>query len=57
MWRREGRYMMHNLSRMGSVTVAGRPAIWVVLEDGDEIQLGSCRLQFREKGFAQAADN
>jgi VWFA-related protein len=47
-WRREGRYMLHNLSRMGSVTVAGRPAIWVVLEDGDEIQLGSCRLLFRE---------
>ncbi len=45
-WRREGRYMMHNLSRMGSVSVAGRPAIWVVLEDGDEIQLGSCRLRF-----------
>jgi len=47
-WRREGRYMLHNLSRMGSVTVAGRPAIWVVLEDGDEIQLGNCRLAFKQ---------
>ena len=37
---------------MGSVTVAGRPAIWVVLEDGDEIALGSCRLLFREKDAA-----
>ena len=47
-WRREGRYMLHNVSRMGTVTVGGRPAIWVVLEDGDEIQLGNCRLVFRE---------
>jgi hypothetical protein len=47
-WRREGRYMLHNISRMGTVTVGGRPAIWVVLEDGDEIQLGNCRLVFKE---------
>ena len=47
-WRREGRFMLHNVSRMGTVTVGGRPAIWVVLEDGDEIQLGNCRLLFRE---------
>ena len=40
--------MLHNVSRMGTVTVGGRPAIWVVLEDGDEIQLGNCRLVFRE---------
>lgn len=45
-WRREGHYMLHNLSRRGSVSVAGRPVNWVVLEEGDEIQLGACRLLF-----------
>ncbi|HLF07817.1 MAG TPA: VWA domain-containing protein [Dehalococcoidia bacterium] len=45
-WRREGHYILHNLSRNGSVSVAGRPAVWAVLEHGDEIQLGPCRLVF-----------
>ena len=45
-WRREGRYILHNLSRNGSVSVAGQPAVWAVLEHGDEIQLGPCRLVF-----------
>ncbi len=47
-WRREGRYMLHNLSRMGGVLVAGRPATWAILEDGDEVQIGKQRLIFRE---------
>jgi VWFA-related protein len=47
-WRRDGRYMLHNLSNAGSVMVAGRPASWVVLEDGDEIVVGGCQLLFRE---------
>lgn len=46
-WRREGRYMLHNLSRFGGATVGGKPAPWAVLEDGDEIQLGEWRLVFR----------
>ena len=45
-WRREGHYILHNLSRNGSVSVAGRPAVWAVLEHGDEIQMGPCRLVF-----------
>ena len=45
-WRREGRYMLHNLSPIGTVTIAGRRAVWVVLEDGDEIQIGPCSLRF-----------
>jgi len=49
-WRREGRYMLHNLSRLGAATVGGKPVTWAVLEDGDEIQVGSCRLIFRTKG-------
>lgn len=46
-WRREGRYMLHNLSRLGAATVGGKPVTWAVLEDGDEIQVGSCKLVFR----------
>ena len=46
-WRREGVYMLHNLSRLGGVTVAGKPATWAILEDGDEIVIGASRLRFR----------
>ncbi|TMB95145.1 MAG: VWA domain-containing protein, partial [Chloroflexi bacterium] len=46
-WRREGVYMLHNLSRSGGVTVGGKPATWAVLEDGDEIVIGASRLRFR----------
>ncbi len=46
-WRREGHYMLHTLSRMGGVLVSGRPTTWAVLEDGDELQIGDCRLTFR----------
>jgi hypothetical protein len=48
LWRREGRYMLHNLSRLGRVTVGGKPVIWAVLEDGDEIQLGSYLVVFHD---------
>jgi hypothetical protein len=48
LWRREGRYMLHNLSRLGRVTVAGKPAVWAVLEDGDEILLGSYSVVFHD---------
>jgi VWFA-related protein len=46
-WRRDGRYMLHNLSRLGSVSVGDRPVTWAVLEDGDKIELGGCTLVFR----------
>ncbi len=47
-WLRDGRYMLHNLSpRLGSVSVAGRPVTWVVLDDGDEISVGGAQLIFR----------
>jgi VWFA-related protein len=48
LWRREGRYMLHNLSRLARVTVEGKPATWAVLEDGDEILLGAFRVVFRD---------
>jgi VWFA-related protein len=47
-WRREGRYMLHNLSRLGRVMLAGRPASWAVLEDGDEIVLGAYQMVFHD---------
>jgi hypothetical protein len=39
--------MLHNLSRLGAATVGGKPVTWAVLEDGDEIEIGSCKLVFR----------
>jgi len=39
--------MLHNLSRLGKVAVAGKPATWAILEDGDVIELGPSRLVFR----------
>lgn len=51
-WRRDGRYMLHNLSRIGNLTVGGRPATWVILEDGDEIAIGPTRLIFRDASGA-----
>ena len=48
-WRREGRFMLHNLTRTGFVQVAGRPATWSILEDGDEIQIGRVRLMFHDR--------
>ena len=47
-WRRDGRYMLHNLSRLGGITIAGRPVTWAVLEDGDEILIGGMKLVFHE---------
>lgn len=46
-WQRDGRYMLHTLSRLGRVSVGGKPAAWVILEDGDEIQLGPHTITFR----------
>jgi uncharacterized protein YegL len=46
-WRREGKFMLHSLSRRGRVAVGGRPVTWAVLEDGDEIEIGPHRLRFR----------
>jgi hypothetical protein len=54
-WSREGRFMLHNLSSMGSVTIAGRPVSWAVLEDGDEIQIGGHRLVFHQGAPPPAA--
>lgn len=47
-WRREGNYMLHNLSRVGGVSISGRAVTWAVLEDGDEIDIGGCKLLFRD---------
>ena len=52
-WKREGRYMLHNLTRLGKVLVAGKPATWAILEDGDVIELGASRLVFRTTSSAE----
>jgi hypothetical protein len=46
-WRRDGRFMLHNLSRGESVRVGGKPVSWVVLEDGDEIDINGSRITFQ----------
>ncbi len=53
-WRREGRYMLHNLSRIGGVFVSGKAATWAILEDGDEVRIGGQKLIFREPDTKQA---
>jgi hypothetical protein len=55
-WKREGRYMLHNLSRLGGVMVAGKPATWAILEDGDVIEMGQAKLVFRTAN-PQAAES
>lgn len=47
-WRRDGRYMLHNLSVGGHVTVGGKPVTWVILEDGDEIAIDGSSLVFHD---------
>lgn len=46
-WYREGRFMLHRLSRRGITRVAGREAAWAVLEDGDLIEVGPFQLLFQ----------
>lgn len=48
-WWRDGSYMLHNLSRVGTLRVGGKAATWVVLEDGDEIEIGGSVVVFDEK--------
>lgn len=47
LWYREGRFMLHDLTRRGEVVVNGRSVLWAVLEDGDAIELGPYLLRFR----------
>jgi VWFA-related protein len=48
-WRRDGNYMLHNLSRVGGISIKGRAVTWAILEDGDEIDIGGCKLLFRDE--------
>jgi hypothetical protein len=45
-WPREDRFMLHLLAPDVPASVQGRPLVWVVLEDGDLIELGPYRLRF-----------
>lgn len=52
-WRRDGNYMLHNLSRAGGISIKGRDVTWAILEDGDVIDIGGRKLLFRDE---QAGD-
>lgn len=45
-WQRSGRFMLHNISRAGYVSVRGRSVSWAVLEHGDVIEIGDGRVLF-----------
>ncbi|GBD13029.1 Chaperone protein DnaJ [bacterium HR24] len=45
-WPREDRFMLHLLAPEVPATIQGRPLVWVVLEDGDLLELGPYRLRF-----------
>lgn len=45
-WHRDGRFMIHQVAGDGSVLIAGRPLVWGVLENGDELLIGPHRLTF-----------
>lgn len=46
-WLRDGRYLLHHVGGMSRKTlVGGHEADWVVLEPGDEVQVGTWRLIF-----------
>jgi len=45
-WPREDRFMLHLLAPEVPASVQGRPLVWVVLEDGDLLELGPYRLRF-----------
>ena len=44
--------MIHRLSEQGDLLVAGRPLVWAVLENGDELSIGPHRITF-ETGTSQ----
>ncbi len=47
---RDGRYMLHHIGGLRRKTlVGGREADWVVLEPGDELQVGGHRLVFHSE--------
>jgi curved DNA-binding protein CbpA len=45
-WPRQDKYMFHLLTPEVPATVQGKPFVWVVLEDGDVIEVGPYRLRF-----------
>ena len=52
-WPRQDKFMFHLLSADLPMTVQGKPFAWVVLEDGDLIEVGQYRLRFEIVGQAQ----
>ncbi len=52
-WARQEKFMFHSLSSDLSATVQGKPFVWVVLDDGDVIELGKYRIRFELVSQAQ----
>ena len=57
-WISEGRLMYHKLTRLPTFASDGPVGGWFILEDGDEIRVGPCRLVFEllalDDGVAEA---
>jgi hypothetical protein len=53
-WYREGRYMIHKVADSAKVVVGGRPLIWAILEDGDELRIGGHQLTFELTSLGEA---
>lgn len=51
-WQRDGRFMLRNLVRAGDVRVEDKPVSWVVLKDGDAIDIGGHRVLFESPSRA-----
>lgn len=56
-WRRQERFMIHRLAEGGRLMVAGQPLVWAVLEDGDELLIGSHRLTFQIAEHPEASED
>jgi tight adherence protein B len=44
-WLREGKLVFHQLSRQHASRIAGQPVSWVILNDGDEVEIGDYKLR------------
>jgi hypothetical protein len=57
-WYRQGKFMLHHLSRHGQTKIDGRSVTWAVLESGDEIEIGPYCLRFElRNGTADSSLN
>ncbi|MGD0766573.1 MAG: FHA domain-containing protein, partial [Dehalococcoidia bacterium] len=46
LWFADGRFIIRSMSPQHPTLVAGQTVNWAVLDDGDEIAIGQCRIRF-----------